>query len=153
MLFRSKEGNMEEKKEKSNESRRILAAWLDMHIVFLLNIVVYGLVITLWRFSKNYFYAYIGSCSQYLVFAVYIVTYTASMFGYYWVLEIVLKKRSLGKFFAKYKAAVSMELYDRDKILLHICCRIIACLVYPVTILYLMFTGRMIYDKIGRAHV
>ena len=130
---------MEEKKEKSNESRRILAAWLDMHIVFLLNIVVYGLVITLWRFSKNYFYAYIGSCSQYLVFAVYIVTYTASMFGYYWVLEIVLKKRSLGKFFAKYKAAVSMELYDRDKILLHICCRIIACLVYPVTILYLMF--------------
>ena len=139
---------MEEKKEKSNESRRILAAWLDMHIVFLLNIVVYGLVITLWRFSKNYFYAYIGSCSQYLVFAVDIVTYTASMFGYYWVLEIVLKKRSLGKFFAKYKAAVSMELYDRDKILLHICCRIIACLVYPVTILYLMFTGRMIYDKL-----
>ena len=105
---------MEEKKEKSNESRRILAAWLDMHIVFLLNIVVYGLVITLWRFSKNYFYAYIGSCSQYLVFAVYIVTYTASMFGYYWVLEIVLKKRSLGKFFAKYKAAVTMESYDRD---------------------------------------
>ena len=41
-----------------------------------------------------------------------------------------------------------MELYDRDKILLHICCRIIACLGYPVTILYLMFTGRMIYDKL-----
>ena len=33
---------MEEKKEKSNESRRVLAAWLDMHIVFLLNIVEIG---------------------------------------------------------------------------------------------------------------
>ena len=28
---------MEEKKEKSNESRRVLAAWLGVHIVFLLN--------------------------------------------------------------------------------------------------------------------
>lgn len=135
-------------KEIINDGRRAMAAWIDIHIVFLLNIVVYGLVVTVWRISRNYFYAYIGSCPQALLAALYVMTYAVSMFGYFWFLEIVLKKKTLGKFFAKYKPPAYTELYDRDMILLHICCRIIACLIYPVTIIYLMFTGRMIYDML-----
>lgn len=94
------------------------------------------------------FHAYIGSCSQALLSALYVMTYAVSMFGYFWFLEIVLKKKTLGKLLAKYKPPAYTELYDRNMILLHICCRIIACLIYPVTILYLMFTGRMIYDTL-----
>ena len=125
-----------------------MAAWIDIHIVFLLNIIVYGLTVTVWRISRNYFYAYIGSCPRAYMLVVYVVTYVVSMFGYFWVLEIVLKKKTLGKFFAKYKPPVCMESYDKDMILLHICCRIIACFLYQVTILYLLFTGRMIYDTL-----
>lgn len=91
-------------KERWNQIKRVMAAWIDMHIVFLMNIVVYGLVVTVWRIGRDYFYDYVGSYSIVWTGFLYAMSYIVSMFLYYVFLEI--------------------------------------------TILYFLFTGRMIYDTL-----
>ena len=135
-------------KERLNQIKRVMAAGIDMHIVFLMNIVVYGLAVTVWRIGRDYFYDYIGSYSIGWTVLLYTVSYTASMFLYYAFLEMVLRKKSVGKYIVRYGSPIYAEVGSREEIILHIWFRVISCFLYPVTILYFLFTGRMIYDTL-----
>mgnify|MGYP006865372598 FL=1 len=78
----------------------------------------------------------------------YVVSYTASMFLYYIFLEMVLGRKSVGKCIVRYGSPIYAEVGSRKGIMLHIWFRVISCFLYPVTILYFLFTGRMIYDTL-----
>ena len=70
------------------------------------------------------------------------------MFLYYVFLEMVLGKKSVGKYIVRYGSPIYAEAGGREEIILHIWFRVISCFLYPVTILYFLFTGRMIYDTL-----
>lgn len=135
-------------KERLGQFKRIMAAVIDIHIVFLINIIVYGLAVTVWRICRDYFYNYIGGYFIGWTVLLYAVSYTASMFLYYVFLEMVLGKKSVGKYIVRYGSPIYAEVGSREEIILHIWFRAISCFLYPVTILYFLCTGRMIYDTL-----
>lgn len=127
-------------KERLNQIKRVMAAGIDMHIVFLMNIVVYGLAVTVWRIGRDYFYDYIGSYSIGWTVLLYTVSYTASMFLYYAFLEMVLRKKSVGKYIVRYGSPIYAEVGSREEIILHIWFRVISCFLLPVSCHYSLFS-------------
>ena len=54
-------------KERLGQFKRIMAAVIDIHIVFLINIIVYGLVVTVWRICRDFFYNYSKRHNKFLL--------------------------------------------------------------------------------------
>lgn len=127
--------------------KRIIAAIIDIIIIYFINNIIYDLMITVWRFIRNYTYEYLGSYSRYWIIALYAVAFVISMFVYYGCLEIRLKKKSFGKRIVKYEQGTDEEAKDIRTVLVHIGFRVLAVFLYPITLLYFLFTGKMIYDR------
>lgn len=129
--------------------RRSISAVIDVFIIRLMTIVTYCITVSIssavhsrviYITSKRYLWK-----TVYLIL-LYIVVMLCIHFLYFFVSE--KKGNSIGKKLAKYQSAYS-KTGNRQALRVALC-KTGACVLYVVTILYFLFTGKMPYDKVRR---
>lgn len=128
--------------------KRILAALIDAGVVEVLTILFYSVAITVWRAVRNHHMAYMGSYSYRMVLGLYPMVFLVVGFLYFYLFSAFGSRRTLGK--RIFRMPGEEERYKGKG---HLCvvtaCKLLACMLYPLTILWFCFFGKMPYDKIG----
>lgn len=128
--------------------KRGISAVIDVCIIRLMTIVTYCMTVSISGAVHNRG-IYITS-KRYVRTAVYLILlYVVVMLCIHFLYFFVSEKKgnSIGKKLARYESLGKTESRQAARVAL---CKTGACVLYVVTVLYFLFTGKMPYDKVRR---
>lgn len=128
--------------------RRLIAAGIDFMICYVLNIIVYCTVISIWKMLRVVMGMDMEKHPQLLAISLFFILYILINIIYASFFDSKFDSNTLGKKIIGYKIYAVDGGKNKDWIVKHALSRTIASVLYAITALYYIGTYRMPYDKI-----
>ncbi len=129
--------------------KRFMAAVIDVNLLQIANIIVYCIVISSLRICRNFTMEYMGSYSKWMLVIVYILVLILVDFAYFFFCEWKGKGQSIGKSIVRIKMEGQEAVSIWKKVAIA-GIKVVACLLYPITIGYYLYFDKMPYDKLRK---
>lgn len=126
--------------------KRFVAAIIDIGFIEVVVLMLYCILISIWRSVRNIHISYLGSYSGNMLWVLYVLLFLGVGFLYFLVGMVCGKGRTLGKLFMGMQGENCRE-KSKNAVLLAML-KLLACILYPITILWFLFTGKMPYDSL-----
>lgn len=124
--------------------KRLAAAIIDVGFIEIMVLILYCILISIWRLVRNVHISYLGSYSRNMLWVLYVLLFLCVSFSYFLVGMVCGKRRTAGKLFMGIQGE-NGPVKGKYTVVLALL-KLLACILYPITILWFLFTGNMPYD-------
>lgn len=128
--------------------KRLIAAGIDFMISYVLSVIVYCIMISIWKMLRIIRNVDMENCSWLLVILLFFISYIFTNVVYSIFFDCIFHGNTLGKKIVGYKICEKENKKNKKWILKHALSRTVASMLYVIEALYYIGTYKMLYDKI-----
>ena len=127
--------------------KRFTAAVVDVGLIGVATAIFYCVVISIWRALRNTHVTYMGSYSGKILFILYALLFLCAGILYFYFGMTLGKGKTVGKLLMQIQVEENQS-NPKGYAFLIALLKALACIIYPITILWYFATGNMPYDFI-----